>query len=159
MITFLVFCDVLIRAARWPRRRLAAAVYEHHRAAGERRALLAECQRLRATRIPPFGGSMQLDAEPGGRRAGYQGTWTPHPDPFAGWEDPGPWTAELLAQVRSAPSVLDGPGRPLTAEDWEILYDTPEYRRCLAAEQAALDRQLETMTAAWHHQQHARGLS
>lgn len=159
MITILVVCDVLIRAARWPRRRLAAAIYQHHRAAGERRALLAECHRLRAQRIPPLGGSMWLDDDPSPRRAGDRGTWTPHPDPFTGWDDPGPWTGELLARVRSAPSVLDGPARPLTAEDWEVLYDTPEYRRCLAAEQAALDRYLEGITAAWHHQQQARGLA
>ena len=148
IIVVLAFFDVLHRAATWPRRKLRAIGYQAEYEKAQLRALVAELD----TR--PW-----MDRGPTAAPAATSryGTWTLHRDPFAGWDDPGPWTDGLLSRVRSAPSVLDTGARPLTAEDWEVLYDSPEYARCLAAEQAALDRQLEAMTAAWHHQQQRRG--
>jgi hypothetical protein len=85
-----------------------------------------------------------------GREPGYLGTWFPHADP---WEipGPGPWTDDLLEELREAPSVLDGiePGRQLGAAQLEDLAADPDQLVVLAAEVARCKLHLDDQAAAF----------
>src|SRR5215472_11302071 len=145
MTVFTRILLTVLRAARWPRRRLDAwaAGCQYHLAWN--RVMSAELGR--APDYPAQLGSMLPDADQAA---------APPPDPrrFGGPDflpEAEEWTDEALRRLKEAIDAAPPPTRRATAQDWYDAYGRPDFDRCLAAEQASFARWLERETARFHH--------